>query len=243
MAKQVTHQQIRKTLKHDEFRELIGKALVYAKHNLENILISAVILAVIAILVPLYFRNQAANETRASNLLDRGTSIYMQTVEPETAAGGQVFKSVQDKFQKAREAYAEVSGTYHNTKAARLARLGEADSWFYLKDDDQALAILREDLAKHPGDFFAPTIRERIGVCLEDQKKWQDALNTYQDLLLQNPDYFNARSVRLGVARCEQHLGKTAEAQKLLEEEIAKEPGGYWSEAARRQLALYSAAQ
>jgi tetratricopeptide (TPR) repeat protein len=240
MAKKVTHQQIRKSLQKDEFREFVNQVVVYTKNNIENLLISAVIVAVAVILVPLYFRNQAANEMRASNLLDRGTSIYMQPVDPDQALHGQGFKSIQEKYQKAQEAYAEVGNAYHSTKAARLSRLGEADSWFYLKAYDKALPVFQEELAKNAKDFFAPTIAERIGVCQENMQKWQEALATYQGLLQAHPDYFNARAVRMAMARCEHHLGKDAEAKKTLSEELAKDPGSYWSEAARQLLALYT---
>jgi len=175
---------------------------------------------------------------RASNLLDRAISYNMQPVSgPGAMYGG--FKSVDEKYRKTKEAYTEVTGTYRGTQSARLAGMGEADALFWLKEYDKALAAFQDLLGQHRNDFWTPTLQERIANCQESLNRWQEALNTYQSLLAQTPDYYNRRAVRLGTARCQYHLGKAEDAARLLEEEQKAEPGSFWSEQARLQLALY----
>ncbi|NTV52668.1 MAG: hypothetical protein HGA76_06630, partial [Candidatus Firestonebacteria bacterium] len=144
VQKHIKHKQILKTLKRDELREGVDRAVAFAKHNTENLLISVIILVVLIILVPMYFKHQAENEMRASNMLDRAISISAQPVQGENGLG-QGFKTLDEKYHKTLEAYQEVSTTYRNTKVAVLARLGEADCWFYLKDYAKAAAICREE--------------------------------------------------------------------------------------------------
>jgi predicted negative regulator of RcsB-dependent stress response len=237
--KRYTHQQIRKTIKRDELRDGLDKLVHYAKTNTENLLIAVIIGVVIVVLIPLYFRHQAGNELRAANLLDRGLSYDMQPVDAQGAVLGRGFKSLEEKYQKTRDAFAEVTSTYRGTQAARLAGMGQANSQFWAKQYDKALAAYQSLLAEHKQDFWTPTLQERVGACQENLKQWQDALNTYQALLVQTPDYFNHRAVRVAEARCLFHLGKTKEARELLQAEMKIEPGSYWAEQARQQSTLF----
>ncbi len=236
--KRYTHRQIRHSLKTNELQDFLQKGLAAAKNNTENLLISAIILGVLVIMVPMYFRHQAGNEMRASNLLDRAISISLQPLNPTGASfKGEGFQTLKEKYQKTREAFAEVSATYRNTRAARLARMGEANALFYLQEYESALALYRELLPKHSQDMFGPTIQERIGVCLENLQRWREAKETYAGLLSQSPDYFNRRAVNLGTARCQFHLGDAEAARNILQKESETEPGSPWAETARRLLA------
>jgi tetratricopeptide (TPR) repeat protein len=240
MAQQhIKHKQILRTLKRDELREGIDRAVAFAKANTENLLISVIILVVLIILVPMYFKHQAENEMRASNLLDRAISISLQPVVGAGAQPGQGFKTLDEKYHKTLEAFNEVSTTYRNTKVAILARLGEADGWFYLKDYAKAEAICREELAgKHAQDYWAPQLQARLAACQENQLKWGDAARTYGGIISASPAYYDLQDVRLGLARCESKLGQPEAAKKVLEQVQAADPTGFWAETARQQLVL-----
>jgi tetratricopeptide (TPR) repeat protein len=233
-----THQQIKKNLKRDELREAIDKLVHFTKGNTENLLIAGILVAVMIILVPLYFRHQAGNELRAANLLDRAMMIYLQPVKDAASTAAGTFKTAAEKYKKAQEAFAEVTGAYPRTKAARWAKLGEANAWFYLKAPEKALAIFQEELAKAPKDVIAPSIQERIAACYVNLQKWAEAQATYEKLLAEFPEYANRRAVRLELARVLRSQNKMEESRKILEEEKNIEPGSYWSEQARRQLAF-----
>jgi tetratricopeptide (TPR) repeat protein len=234
----IKHKQILKTLKRDELREFIDRIMAFSKSNTENLLISVIIVVVLAILVPMYFKHRAENEMRASNLLDRAISVSMQPVQGEASGFAQGFKNYEEKYRKTLEAYQEVSTTYHGTRVAILAKLGEAQCWFYLKDYAKAMGVYTEALGKHADDFYTPGILDHMGACLENQQKWGEALKSYQDLLQRFPAYYGRRAVRLAEARCQASLGKLDEARRILAEEAAVDPGSAASEAARQQLAL-----
>lgn len=238
VQKHIKHKQILKTLKRDELREGLDRAVAFAKANTENLLISVIIVVVLIILVPMYFKHQAENEMHASNLLDRAISLSLQPVQGENAGSGQGFKSLEEKYHKTLEAYQEVSTTYRNTKVVILARLGEADCWFYLKDYAKASAICQEELVKHAQDYWAPQLQARLAACEENELKWGDAARTYGEILSRVPAYYDVQGVRLGLARCEFKLGKSEDAQKLLQQVQSSDPSGFWSEAARQQLVL-----
>ncbi len=232
--KRYSHKLIRKSLKQDELRNFLNRTIGLFRSNTENLLISAIIIGVIAILVPLYFRHQGANEKRAQNLLNRAISYNYQPL-----ASGEGFRSLEEKYKKCQQAFAEIATTYRNTRAAGLASLGEANSWFFLKEYEKAMRIYQEQLQKREEEALGFTIQERLAACQENLEQWSKALATYQAILAEQPDYFNRRAVNISIARCYWNLDRKAEARELLAKEKSEEPGSYWSEIARRQMVGY----
>jgi predicted negative regulator of RcsB-dependent stress response len=240
MAKKYySHQQIRKSIKRDELRDFTNRAFHFARTNTENLLISAVIVAVVAILVPLYFNHLESNEHRASSLLNNAINYYIQPLAGQHAAvGSEAFRSLDEKYKKTQQAYSEVATTYKNTKSAQIARLGEANALFFQKKYNDALAIYQQELPQHVKDTLGSSIQFRMGQCQESQAHWKEALGIYQEILRQDSQNYNRHAIRQAMARCYSGLGQKAEAEKLLNEEKAEKGGGYWAEAARQQLAM-----
>lgn len=245
MAKKLyTHQQIRKSLKRDELRDLTEKTIHFAKTHTENILISLGVLAVIAFLVPLYFNHLETSERRAAGMYNTAVSHYLQPLAGQSAAvGAELFRTREEKYKKTQQSFAEVAGTYKNTQAGKMARLGQANSLFFQQKYDEAQALYRQELPNHEG-AMGVTIRMRIAQCMESSGKFKEAMDEYQQMLQQDPENFSRQAGRLGLARCQIKLGQNAEAEKILKEIAAADPGSYWSETARRQMAWlsYSAA-
>lgn len=240
MAKKLyTHRQIRKSLKQDDLKIGLEQLWHYAKTNTENLLITVIIVGVIVVLVPLYFRHQSTNELRATSLLDRAMTYASQPVDLNSALVGQGFKSYEEKYQKLQQAFTEVVSTYRGTRAAALAAEGEANAWFYQRQYEKALAAYQTLLDQHRKDFWTPTLQERVGACQESLGKWQAASAIYTALLQTSPDYFNRRAVRVALARCQFHLGQVEAARKALQTEAADVPGSPWAQQARQLLALY----
>lgn len=238
--KRYSHKQIRKSLKQDELRNFLNRTIRFFRTNTENLMISAIIIGVIAILIPLYFRHQAGNEKRAQNLLNRAISYYNHPLAGgERASGREYFRSREEKYKKSQQAFTEIATTYRNTRAAGLASLGEANSWFYLKEYEKAMLIYQEQLQKKGEEDIGFTIPERLAACQENLEQWPEALATYQAILAEQPDYFNRRAVNISIARCYWNLDRKAEARELLAKEQSEEPGSYWSEIARRQMVVY----
>jgi len=241
MAKKLyTHKQIRKSIKRDELRDLAERAVHYMKHNTENLLISLGVLAVIAFLVPLYLNHLNTSERRAAGLYNTAVGYYLQPLAGQgMASGSEVFRTREEKYKKSQQAFSEVAVTYKNTQSGKLARLGQANSLFFQNKYDEALAIYQQELAGHAKDAVGVTIRLRMAQCLESTGKYKEALDSYRPLMT---DAFSRPSAQLGAARCLDKLGQKADAEKTLRELQGSDAGEYWSESARRQLALMSAA-
>lgn len=224
------HKQIRKVIKQDALQHGLERGAAFFKAHLENILISLVIAGVLAVLVPMYFKHAQDGERRAAGLYNRASGFYRQAVPSEYA------KTVEEKYTKCRDMFDEVTKSFPNTSWAPWARLGSANCQFFLKAYEPALAVYRAEAEKNKSSELRPAVVERIGACQEGLGKWGEALATYQSLLAGYPDYFNRRSVRLGMARAYQGLNQPDAAAKILEAESRLEPGTYWADAARFQL-------
>lgn len=239
--KRYTHKQIRKSIKQNELLNALNRGLAFFRGNTENLLITGIIIAVIAILVPLYFNNKKENERRADTLLNRAIGYTIQPIaEGRTASPEGAFRTAEEKYQKAQKAFAEIVASYRNTRAADQARVNEANAWFYLKEYEKALPLFQDALTRTNQALARATIQGRIGACQENLAQWQAARDTYQGLLSGEAEYFNARAVRLALARCHFQLGEKAEAEKMLLAERDREPGSYWSEIARQQLVIHA---
>jgi tetratricopeptide (TPR) repeat protein len=235
--KRYSHKQIRKSIKQDELRNALTRIIEFSKKNTENILISAIIFIVILVLIPLYFNNRAKNEERAGGLLNRAMNYSMQPIagayaDPNSGA----FRTLDEKYKKVQSSFNEITGTYRNTRAAQIAKVGEANASFYLKEYDKAIGLYQDAKLKQSDVQLKLTLDERIAASQSNLQKWQAALDVYQFILSEAPDYFNKRSVRLQMARCYTNLNQNEKAKAILEVEKNEDPGSYWSEIARRQM-------
>jgi predicted negative regulator of RcsB-dependent stress response len=234
----VSHKAIRDRLKKDDLQDWLNRVMTYGKANLENLIISGIIVLLIFILTPLYFKHQATNEMRANNLLQRAFGLMQQPTYSANREGWGGFKNAAEKYQKCAEAFAEVGNTYGNTRYARLARLGEANCYFELKSYDKARMIFEEQLATNNKDTFAPVIQEHLGQCYEQLNQWDKAESMYRQLLATWPNYFHRTAVQFAQANCLIKLGKNEEANKLLlTASHGDTPSSLWQELVRQQLA------
>lgn len=227
-----SHKQIRKDMKKDELRDLVTRGLAFAKSNTENVVIAAVILLVVSILVPLYFRNQAENEKRAAQQMLRALSWYQQPV----ATGG-MFANRMEKYKRTQQAFAEVATTFPRARSVRWAKIGEANSLFCQGEYEKALAIFRDETAKQRPGWVSDSLNERQGACLENLNRWPEALAIYQKLLAQTPPAFQRSAVLGAQARCLARTGQQEQALAVWRALAADPKSGIWGEQARQQLA------
>ncbi|MBN1594285.1 tetratricopeptide repeat protein [candidate division FCPU426 bacterium] len=226
-------------MKKDELRDVLNRVVDFSKKNTENIVITAIIAVVVLVLIPLYFSNREQNERRAGTMLTRAISYSMQPVaEGKTDPASGQFRTVEEKYRQAQQTFAEISGTYRNTRMAQIAKVGEANASFYLKEYEKALGLYQEAKLKKADAQMQLTLDERIGACYENMGKWQEALTTYQAILDGHPAYFNRRAVQYHMALCYEQLGQGDQARALLEAVQTEDPDSYWAEIARRHLLI-----
>lgn len=232
--KKYSHKQIVKDIKKDELRDLIGRTVDFTKSHTENILISIIIIGVIIVLIPLYFKHKADNEMRAATMYNQVVSMAMQPVS--TGGQGQ-FKTVEEKYKQVGQQYSDIVANYRNTKTGMLARIGEANAAYYAQDYAKAASLFQE-LTEMKADLpLTVSLKERLGNCYEQQGKWQEALTVYKGIVDNHSGYYGMASVKLSMANCYKGLNKPEEAKAILEKQASNE-NDYWAGTAKRRLAL-----
>jgi len=101
---------------------------------------------------------------------------------------------------------------------ARLARAGDLIRFGRLKDLDEAVALLRTNLAKRPNDFEA---RMLLGYSLLTSERIADAEPEFAECARLRPDRAEPLT---GLAGCAVGRGEIDEAQKLLDQALALNP-------------------
>lgn len=232
--KRYSHKQIKQDLKKDELRSLIDKTVGFTKNHTENILITVIIVTVIIVLIPLYFKHQADNEMRAVTMYNQALSFDMQPIRQNQT---DQFKTSEEKSKQLEQQYTDIVTNYERTNIARIARMGAANAAFYANDFEKAISLFQTILSTGKDLPMKGSIEERLGNCYEQQKKWDQALNQYTQLLKNYPDYFNRSAVEIRIAKCHQALNQNQEARTILKEQ-AENSNTYWSTVAKRQLSL-----
>ena len=69
---------------------------------------------------------------------------------------------------------------HNDAKWAPAADYALGASCFYVGNSDMAMEIYRAALARFPGDKEAPKARFRIAECYERQKKYREAVRSYE---------------------------------------------------------------
>lgn len=75
-----------------------------------------------------------------------------------------------------------------DAKWAPSAHYALGASCFYVGNSDMAMQIYRSALGRFPGHKEAPKARFRIAECLERQKKYQEAINSYETFRSRYPN-------------------------------------------------------
>lgn len=120
-------------------------------------------------------------------------------------------------------------------KAANALRLRLAKAYFDAGRYDEAKASYEACLAKGAPDGFAEIAELGRAATLEASKKFDGAIQAYQQFTAAHATHFLAFEAKLGVARCTAMAGKTADALKLVETLKAEATGKPQQEALARQ--------
>lgn len=118
------------------------------------------------------------------------------------------------KYQKAIDAFIKLKEWYPFSKYASLAELKIAESYYHLKEYDEAVIAYEDFENLHPRNEAIPYIIYQIGNCYfeqmgsvdRDQTSVKKALDTYKRLIRQFPDSMYALKAEKNINECEKSL-------------------------------------
>lgn len=171
----------------------------------KNILvnITIVILVLCAGVIFLYFKKKTENlETR--RIFNKAKADYEKAE-----------KSEDKDFKSAINTFDLIIKKYPRSPDAEGAMYFLGHSYYKLGKYRRAKELYRKFLNKYPNSYWRVIVRRNLGYCLENKKKYDEAVSEYLVIKNNNKDHFLLPLIDLDIARCYEALGKKNEAKKI----------------------------
>ncbi len=175
----------------------------------------------------------------ALKVLERGVSATATEAKPGEEPP---FKTEAEKDEAIVKSLTDFRAKHGGTKAAVSAALPLAQALLRQGKADAALPLVDEYLAKaDAADPLRPAAYEARGYALEAQKKYDDALNAFDQLAKENKTDFMKGMGQYHRARMLLLKGDTAAAAKTLSEIEGAAPGSAAARLAKERITLLTA--
>jgi TolA-binding protein len=231
----------RHRVKRDELVNVFERSTIFLEENLRLVSLIAGGAALVLLAGFGIVSWQRGREERASFLLGQLIQTYRAPLafseEAQQAPPGlATYASTEERDGKVIEKADDILARYRNSKAAPRALYYKALAQASLKQYDQAAKTLDEFLRRYSGDFLAPMARYDLARVREAQGNAGEALIHFQALAEDPRGLFPREEGLMGVARCQEALGKKDEAKKTYEKIMSDFPGSEYAGEARSRV-------
>lgn len=238
MKKEERHQ-----IKRDDLATILERASDFAGEHVRGVLAGATI-AVVIVLVGVGGRawwssREAAQARQLGEMIETYNAPITASLEDlQTARPGAVsFPSVEERDRKVldlADAILKNGGSGVATAGALLYRgiaLAETGK------SDEAVTALKDCIARFPGEIFGPMARLRLAHLHESRGEQAEALALYQVIADDTSGLLPPEEGLLGMARCQEALGKKDDADRLYQRIVSEYPDSDYVSEARSHLA------
>jgi TolA-binding protein len=232
----------RHQIKRDELATALGRGTFYIEHHARRITFFALGLVVVAVTIFGVRTWWTGREERSSFLLGEIIQTYKATVTTSLDAlqqaepGAKSFSSVEAKDEEVVKLADEVLKSYGGSGAAPKAMYYKALALSEMKKPADAEKVLQDLVGKHPADFVAPLARYELARLKEGQGNPTEALIQYQALAEDAQGLFPREEGLMGVARCQEALGRKDDALKTYRKIVSDFPDSDYQFEARKKV-------
>jgi tetratricopeptide (TPR) repeat protein len=223
MRKEERHQ-----IKRDDLRTALESAADYVAGNRRNVLVGAGVLAAAVLLAAAgrawWGSRQAEEARRVGDLITAANATVVSNLDDlgNARPGQQNFTSTEERARKVLDLADAILKSGSSGTAAVTAQLYRGTALADLGRTDEAAKALDEAARLDPDGIVGGTARLRLARLREAQGKPADALPVYQALAEAKQGPMPREEGLLGVARCQEALGRHDEAaatyKKLLQD-------------------------
>jgi len=140
-------------------------------------------------------------------------------------------------FEQAINFYNEIIERYSRTKASAYALFYKAETFHQQKKYNEASQTYQNFLERYRRKkLLLPLAYVGLGTSLENENKYLEAINVYQEFMNKFPEHFFTPLVYLSLGRCYQMNGQNNEAINIYNKVITSYPGSNWQKIAEKHL-------
>jgi len=227
--------------KRDELVTVFERAHLYVEENLRQVGLAAAgaVLLVLGSLGVLRWTDARAE--KASFLLGRMIQAYRAplALSPEAQQappGTPTYGTAEERDTKVIEMADDLMARFGSSKAAPKALYYKALGLGSQKKYDDAAKVLGELLRRYPRDFLAPLARYQLARVREAEGNPAEALIHFQALAEDSRGLFPREEGLIGVARCQEEIGKSDEALKAYRRILSEFPDSEYAGEARSKI-------
>ncbi len=231
------HKEVIKIVKRNEAQELVKTVTEYASKNTEAIIVAAVAVLVVSIGIPLYLNSRSANEVKAQQILAKGNYFLTRPVlDQKDAQMYGMFRTKEEKYDKAIMAYNEIVQTYGGSKSLPYALLGIANAYYNLGKYKDSIDGYNTFLEKYPKHLLAPEAYAGRAYANFEQGLYKPALDDLNYAMDNYKDSYNMNDMKFRAAECHYKLNDAASAKQAYEQIISGAKDSYWAGVAKEKL-------
>ena len=232
----------RHLIKRDELMTVFERATLYVEDHARTMALVAggVILRARAGFAVRSWMN--ASEEQASFLLGQIVQTYRAPVAAsleslqQATPGTKTYTTTEERDQRLLELTDEVLSRYGSSHAAPKALYYRGLALSGLKKPEDATKALLDLVTRYPDDFLAPMGRFQLGRLREQEGNASEALIQYQALAEDSQGVFPKEEGLMGVARCQEALGRKDEAIKTYRKIVSDFPDSDYQFEARKKI-------
>ncbi|MBI1950859.1 MAG: tetratricopeptide repeat protein [Acidobacteria bacterium] len=232
----------RHLIKRDELVTVFEKSSLYIEQHARKIALLGGGVALLAIGGFALRSSMAAREERASFLLAQIVEAHRAPVAAsleslqQAAPGTKTYTTEEERDRKVLELVDELLSQYASSPSAPKALYYKGLALSGLKKPEEAAQVLQDLVTRHPGDFLAPMARYQLGRLREQEGNASEALIQYQALAEDAQGFFPKEEGLMGVARCQEALGRKDEAIRTYRKIVSDFPESDYQFEARQKI-------
>ena len=225
-----------KELKHELKRDEIGEALQEARGFLTKSEIMKPALAVIGLFIVLagLYYGQKFRVSASESAFARATEVYHARVGATAPAGGESFKTDNERLEKAKTMFDDVASSYSSMAAGRRARYYSALCLVEMGKVQEAEAALKQIAAvKDPAAIEPAMASVRLAEVVLASGRAKEAAAFYKALADDSASKLPKDQVLFGLATALEAAGERLEARRAYTDLVNRHPQSPFAQDAR----------
>jgi tetratricopeptide (TPR) repeat protein len=237
MKKEERHQ-----IKRDDLATALERASDFAGEHVRGVVVWAVVAVVVVLAVTggraWWNARQATQARQLGEMIETYNAPITASLEDlQTARPGvPSFTSVEERDRKVLELADSILGGGGSGSAAAGARLYRGIALAETGKIDEAIGAFEEVIARHPEAMFAPVARLRLARLRENSGQHAEAAALYRAIADDTSGILPQEEGILGLARCQEALGKSDDAERLYQRILDEFPESEYVVEARTHL-------